>query len=142
VQSRAGDLDHAERELEAALAQLSKSIPIDGPGVLGTVAALYLRGGRPVEALAAAEDGLARYQAMGACGFFQGPRLRLVHAECLAAAGQRDAAHRAVAAARDRLLTMADEIADPDYRRSFLQEVPENRRTLALAREWLCGGSP
>jgi hypothetical protein len=32
---------------------------------------------------------------------------------------------------------IAERIGDPAYRRSFLDEVPENARTLALARAWL-----
>lgn len=115
---------------------------IDCPGVLATRAALYLWQGRAAEALEAAEHGLSWYETVGGSWFCRGPRLRLVHAGRLAAVGQRGAAHRAIGAARDRVLTTAGEIADPDYRTSFLQAVPENRRTLDLAREWLGGGSP
>ncbi|AUX42432.1 uncharacterized protein SOCE26_038640 [Sorangium cellulosum] len=140
VLCRAGELEEAGRELDAALALLSESSRIDVPGVLSTRAALCLRQGRAAEALAAAEDGLSRHKALGACGFFRGARLRLVHAECLEAAGQRDAAREAIARARDRLLCVAEEIADPGYRQSFLEQVPENRRTIELALEWLGGG--
>jgi hypothetical protein len=44
---------------------------------------------------------------------------------------------RAIADARARLLAIADKIADPDYKPSFLERVPENARTLALADAWL-----
>jgi len=43
----------------------------------------------------------------------------------------------ALGAGDDRLLAIADKIADPDYKASFLERVPENARTLALADAWL-----
>ncbi|WP_437502413.1 serine/threonine-protein kinase [Sorangium sp. So ce1099] len=138
VLCRAGELGRAERELDAAVPLLAVATEIDLPGVQAARAAVCLQQGRVAEALAAAEDGLARSRAMaGACGFFRGARLRLVHAECLAAAGRRDDAGAALAAARERLLDIAGTIPDPQHRARFLGEVPENRRTLALARSWL-----
>ncbi|XXT14614.1 protein kinase [Sorangium sp. So ce429] len=143
VLCRAGDLERAERELDAAFPLVAVSAGIDLPGVQAARAAVRLQQGRAAEALAVAEDGLARSRAMeGACGFFRGARLRLVHAECLAAAGQREAAGKALAAARERLLDIAGRIPEPQYRTSFLEEVPENRRTLALAQEWLIQAAP
>jgi gamma-glutamyltranspeptidase/glutathione hydrolase len=49
---------------------------------------------------------------------------------------------RAIADARARLLTTAGRIGDPAYRRSFLEDVPENARTLALAHAWLGEPAP
>ncbi|HWO25345.1 MAG TPA: hypothetical protein VNO30_41680 [Kofleriaceae bacterium] len=137
VLRRAGDLDGAAAELEAALALLRPAAPLDVPGVLATLAALRLAQGQPAEARAAAEEGLAAHDAMGACTFFRGAFLRLVHARCLAATGEPTAAAAAIARARARLLAIADKIGDPEYRRSFLEEVPENRQTLELARQSL-----
>ena len=51
-----------------------------------------------------------------------------------------DDARAALAEARARILAVAEPIDDPGYRTSFLESVPENRRTLALAREWLGEG--
>jgi hypothetical protein len=68
--------------------------------------------------------------------------VRLAHAEALHATGARDAAARAIADARARLLAIAGRIAAPDYRASFLEAVPENARTLALARAWLDEAAP
>jgi hypothetical protein len=73
---------------------------------------------------------------------FRGAFVRLAHAEALHATGARDAAHRAIAGARTRLVSVADRIADPAYRRSFLDSVPENARTLALAQAWLGDTAP
>ena len=113
------------------------AVPLEHPGVLATLAALRLAQGRADEALAAAEDAMARCAAMGGCGMFRGAFVRLAHAEALHATGAHDAARRAIAEARARLLAIADRIADPEYKHSFLQNVPENARTLALAGSWL-----
>ncbi|HLM71661.1 MAG TPA: hypothetical protein VK459_03180, partial [Polyangiaceae bacterium] len=74
---------------------------------------------------------------LGACGFFRGQGVRLVYAESLAAAGEEEAAREAIAGARDHLLKQAATIADADYKKSFLESVPENARTMDLARRWL-----
>jgi hypothetical protein len=133
VLRRQGDLAAAERELQTAL---SLAAPLEAPGLLATLAAIHLAGGRAGEALAVAEDAIARCAAMGGCGMFRGAFVRLVHAEALEATGASDAARAAIAEARARLLAIADKIGDPAYRRSFLEDVPENTRTLALASAW------
>ncbi|UQA54721.1 serine/threonine-protein kinase [Polyangium aurulentum] len=133
---RMGDFEAADREIRAALPLLAVASPLDRPGVLATLAALRLAQGRPEEALGATEEGLARREAMGACGFFRDAFLRLVHAKCLKASGHHEAARAAIDAARARILTNADKIGDPALRESFLGNVPENRETLALARAW------
>lgn len=65
---------------------------------------------------------------------FRGAAVRLAHAEALHAAGDLATAQAAIAEARDRLLAVAGTIDDPTYRRGFLEDVPVNARTLALAR--------
>jgi tetratricopeptide (TPR) repeat protein len=134
VLRRMGDLDAAERELETALAL---AMPLEHPGVLATCARLRLARGRTAEALAAAEEAMASYTAMGGCGMFRGSFVRLAHSEALHATGAQDAARGAIAQARDRVFAIAGKITDPSYRTSFLELVPENARTLALASAWL-----
>jgi tetratricopeptide (TPR) repeat protein len=136
---RDGELDAADREIQAALAM---TMPLDHPAVLATLSAIRLAQGRASEALAAAEDALARCAAMGACGMFRGAAVRLAHAEALHATGAHDAALRAIADARARLVAIADKIADPAYQASFLDQVPENARTVALAAAWLGDPAP
>jgi tetratricopeptide (TPR) repeat protein len=133
VLRRTGELEAADREIHGALAL---AIPIEQPGALATLAALRLAQGRAADALAAAEDAVARSAAIGGCGMFRATFMRLVHAEALHATGADDAARRAIGDARARLLAIADRIADPGYRASFLADVPENARTLALAAAW------
>ncbi len=138
VLRRAGELAAAEVEIQSAFAVLESASPVDLPGAFATLAALRLAQGRTAEAVIAAEQGMARYEATGTCGyFFRDAFLRLVHAECLEAAGRRDEARAAIVRARDWLRSVAQKIRNPRYRTSFLENVPENRRTLELARQWL-----
>src|SRR5262249_54438819 len=123
VLRRTGDLDGADREVQLALAM---AVPIEQPGVLATLSALRLAQRRAADALAAAEDAMARSEAMGGCGQFRGAFVRLALAEALHATGVHDAAARAIADARARLRAIADKITDPDYQASFLERVPEN----------------
>ena len=134
VLRRTGELAAAERELGIAL---ELAMPLEVPGMLATLAGLRLAQGRAGEALAAAEDAMARMAAMGACGLFRGAFVRLIHAEALHATGAHAAARTAIDPARARLLAIAARIADPGYRDSFLAQVPENARTLDLAEAWL-----
>jgi hypothetical protein len=136
---RMGDLEGAERELEAARAM---AMPLDQPGMLATLAALRLVQGRAADALAAAEDAMARSAAMGGCSLFRGAFVRLAHAEALHATGAHDAARHAIADARARLFAIAGKIPEPSYRTSFLEDVLENARTLMLARAWLGDAAP
>jgi eukaryotic-like serine/threonine-protein kinase len=57
--------------------------------------------------------------------------VRVTHVEALRAVGETDRAHEALTRARARLLARADEIKKPELRQSFLENVPENARTLA-----------
>jgi hypothetical protein len=139
VSRRMGDFEAAEREVHVAL---DMAVPLERPGVLATLSALRLAQGRAEDAVAAAEDAVAQCVAMGGCGMFRGVFVRLVHAEALHATCVYDAARRAIASARVRVLAIADKIADPGYRQSFLHGVPENARTLALAQAWLRDSAP
>jgi ATP/maltotriose-dependent transcriptional regulator MalT len=137
VLRRSGELDAASTEIQTALSMLGMVSRLDVPGALATQAALRLAQGRFQDALAAADEGMARMQAMGACSvFFREAFLRLVHAECLEATGDHAAARAAIAGARDYLSMIEGKILDPAYRQSFLEEVPENRRICELAQQW------
>jgi hypothetical protein len=134
VLRRAGELEAADREIAAALGM---AVALERPGMLGTLAALRLAQGRAAEALATAADAVAQCTAMGGCGLFRRAFLLLVHAEALHATAAHDAARDAIGAARARLHAIAARISDPGYQQSFLEQVPENARTLARARAWL-----
>jgi tetratricopeptide (TPR) repeat protein len=132
VLADAGDLDGAAREADAAIEKLAKSGSARAYA-LATRARVDLRRGLPAEALVTARE--AMLAALG--GIEEGESaVLLVHAEALAAAGDRGAAITAIAAARARLAARAERIADPSLRASFLQRVADNARTLELARAW------
>jgi eukaryotic-like serine/threonine-protein kinase len=61
--------------------------------------------------------------------------IRLCYAEALEATGRVDEAVTAFAEARENLLERASRIRNPQWRRSFLDRVRENARTLARAGE-------
>jgi serine/threonine protein kinase/tetratricopeptide (TPR) repeat protein len=126
-----GEFAAAEREIQTAL-QLLGFFRLDQIGASATLAAIQLAAGRADDALATAEAAMADYHTLGACGFLRGPYLRVVHIEALLAAGRELEARDAIAIAHEKLLLLADRIEDPGYRRSFLEVVPENVRTLEL----------
>jgi ATP/maltotriose-dependent transcriptional regulator MalT len=137
VLRRERDLEGAEREIQAALGILAMVSPQDVPAALSTLSWIRLAQGRVAEALRAADEASGKYSAMDACGFFHVAFVRLAHAEALDAAGDHAAAHAAIRVARKRVLAAADRIPDPRYRKSFLENVPQNARILALASTWL-----
>lgn len=139
VLRRQGDLDIADREIAAAVSMLRLVCPLDLPGALGTLAALRLAQNRPNEALDAAAEGMAKVEAMsGSCSqFFRNAFLRLAHAESLEACGRHEDAMKAIAAARDWVLHIGATIDDAAFKTSFIENVPENRRILELAAQWV-----
>ncbi|HWO27050.1 MAG TPA: protein kinase [Kofleriaceae bacterium] len=142
VLRRTAELASADTEIGTALAVLRMACPLDVPGALATFAAVRLAQGRAPEALAATQEGLAKVEELAACGFFRRSFLGLIHAQCLEAIGDHQAAQAAIAQARARLFAIGAKIADPEIRRSFLEVVPENRQILELARQWVGPAEP
>jgi eukaryotic-like serine/threonine-protein kinase len=58
---------------------------------------------------------------------------RLAYAELLVARGDETGARHALAKAKERLESRANMITKPEWRRSFLEMVPEHKRTMDLA---------
>ena len=138
AQVRIGALDDGDRSLSLALVSLSRW-PVEHLSVLLTRATVQLLHGQPQRALSlidAAAQGLGSLRLNG----YQGPLIRYTHlrrAEVLAALGRHAEACREIAAACARVLAIADTIASPEYRSSFLERVPHNQRALSLAGSWL-----
>jgi hypothetical protein len=65
--------------------------------------------------------------------------VRLVHAEALWALGDEGGARAAIRKARSSLLAQACAMDDCQLRQCFLENVPENARTIALANLWGVG---
>jgi tetratricopeptide (TPR) repeat protein len=130
-----GDLEEAVVEARTA-AEVSRASPPARAYALATLAHVSFLRGEAAEGAARAAEAMELLESMGG-EMEEGESLvRLVHAEALDASGDREAAGWAIGAARSRLLERAQRISDPAWRESFLRSVPENMRTLALAREW------
>ncbi|MDC3953253.1 serine/threonine-protein kinase [Polyangium jinanense] len=99
-----------------------------------------LRQGRAAEAREMAEQDLGRIEGPGSMGVGES-RFRLAVVEARWATGDTTAAREACVEARDVLIATAARIEDPAFRRSFLEDVPAHRRTLALAEEMGLGGT-
>jgi tetratricopeptide (TPR) repeat protein len=113
-----GDREHEVRALASA-----------------TLARVLLATHRVAEALTASEQALARLSPNASFG--GEATVRLVRAEALHAASDAEGAREAIGVARERLLANAGKIRSPELRRSFLERVPTNARTLKLAGDWL-----
>ncbi|MEZ4299208.1 MAG: tetratricopeptide repeat protein [Polyangiaceae bacterium] len=138
ILAAAGDLTAAEEQAQEAIA-LSAAHPPVHAHALATLADIWLLLGRARDAFQPAEEALRLLEDIG--GIEDGEALvRLVHAVALGQLGHHPAARTAIAKARDRLLARADKIASPIWRTSFLTRVPENARTLTLARQWKAAG--
>jgi tetratricopeptide (TPR) repeat protein len=134
ILTRAGALVEAEKQATAALDTLGEH---SGPRAyaLSVLAGVLLRLGRSAEALQRSSEAMSTLETQG--GLEEGEsHLRLTYAEALHAAGDRERAEVAIAAARERLLARASKFNDEAWRASFLERVEENRRTLQLAEAW------
>lgn len=95
--------------------------------------------GRVGEAREIAERTVAQTRSSGVSYCVGHAKLLLLRAEAHHAFGDHDMACHALREARDDLLRRAAKIPDsePEVRRCFLENLPDHRRTLELAREWL-----
>jgi len=134
ILAAAGQLTAAEEQAQEAIALSALHPPVHAHA-LATLADIWLLLGRARDAVQPAEEAVRMLEDLG--GIEDGEALvRLVHAVALGQMGHHAAARVAIDKARDRLLARADRIASPVWRTSFLTRVPENARTLALARQW------
>ncbi|WP_437276110.1 protein kinase [Sorangium sp. So ce375] len=135
----AGEPALAEAEAQAAEA-LARGVPERLPAAIAARARALLDLGRAGEALAATTEALSLLESDRRDE--DGPLVRLVHAEALAATGQMAEAKGAIALARNGLLVRAGRIGDAVWRERFLRDVPDNARILTLAQGWLDGHAP
>jgi eukaryotic-like serine/threonine-protein kinase len=101
---------------------------------IGAYALALLAAGRVAEALPVALQARRRLEEIGTIEEGESV-IRLVHVEALLAAGESDQARAALVEAHTRVRERASRLADPAWRASFLERVPENARLLVLARE-------
>jgi eukaryotic-like serine/threonine-protein kinase len=128
-----GQVDKAEEKILAALEILQDPLR---PQALATLTQIRIAQGRPADALAAAREAMALLEQLG--GVEEGEsQIRMVYAEALWTTGAHDQARAAIRKARERILGRAGLITDPQFRKSFLERIPDNERTLSLARALL-----
>jgi len=128
----ADDLTAARSHIRNAMTLLATSPPALA-GARAVWSQILVESGHTADAVAEATAAVATVDALGGIEEFESlARLALV--EALTAAGDTAAAHAALTRATARLHERAAAIGDPTLRASFLDGVPENRRTLELAR--------
>lgn len=128
-----GDLERAEEVARHGLS-LVEDAPPARPPALAVLARIVLRSGRVDDALALSMRAMADLEAHGA---EEGEALvRLVHAEALAASGNRAEAERAISAACKHLTDVASRIHREDWKTTYFENIEEHAATLALARSW------
>jgi tetratricopeptide (TPR) repeat protein len=128
-----GDPEIAEVEAQAAAEALGAVPPLRAFALAAWARALVAQDNWP-SALGIAGAAMGQLASIG--GMEEGEALlRLVYVEALLASGDRGSAKHSVFAARTRLLARANRMNDPALRKSFLERVPENVRTMELGRE-------
>ena len=122
----------AERYARDAIDMLANN-----PSLLPFALALRARSlhgqGRIVEALAFAQDAHAQLEMLGQVQDGE-PTIRLAFAECLVASSDLTTAKKVIEKATWRLRKQASSIAVPEWRKSFLNRIPEHVCILALSR--------
>ncbi|HET6149375.1 MAG TPA: protein kinase [Polyangia bacterium] len=136
ILTAAGRTGEAIEQAQRAVVSLE---PVPGLRALAlaTLAAALAAAGQPQAALEAARSAFAALEALGTLEEGEA-EIRLRYADCLREAGQGAEAQAVLIAAHDQLLARAARIADLSWRQRFLNDVPVNARTLALAQ----AGSP
>ena len=138
IQAQADDHGAALAEADAAVAA-AEPFPSLLAHALGVRAATLLVAGNAASALEPARRAMGLLVERGGAG--EGESLaRLTHALVLAQTGDQAESRRAMKAARDRVVGLAERLGDRRYKRSFLEKIPENTRILQLGAEWLDGG--
>jgi eukaryotic-like serine/threonine-protein kinase len=130
-----GALPEAEHEAREAVSDSIGNRQLETTN-RGLLAQILLAQGRTAEALPVSAAAHAMLEEQGAIEERE-ILVRLVYAEALAADGRQEAMRAILSAARERLVSFASRIANPEMRERFLREVPENARTLRLAAQWL-----
>jgi len=130
----AGEPEAARAAAARARAIFAAGAPQIEPYAIAAASAAALAGGNSAEAAAFARTAMTLMAERGRAD--EGETfVRAVHAEALAADGDRDGARESIAVARRDLLDRAARLP-AELREAFLQKIEENALTLRLAREW------
>jgi hypothetical protein len=128
-----GNLEAAEGAAREGVLVAPSRLPVALPA-MSTLAQVLLARGHPRDAIEWALPGVTNDSDPGTEG--GSTRCRLVHAEALAALGDKDGALRALDETRNYLRTRASWIGDPELTQAYLEQPPDHARIFALAREW------
>ena len=128
------DLAEAASEAQDALLLLPEPAPLR-PFALATLARALLLGGRRQEALEIAREAYRLLESLGNIESGE-PLVRLVFAEALEANESRAQALAVIGQACEVLHHRAGTISRADWRRSFLENIPDHVRTVTLAGRW------
>ena len=130
ILSLRGELSEAQTQAQRAVVA-SPGSPSTRALALAVLAGILMRRGLPEEALPRAKEGIEILESLD--GVEEGEALiHLVHVLALGATGHTAEARERLALAQARLRQRANRISDPLWRRSFLENVPENAQTMAL----------
>jgi eukaryotic-like serine/threonine-protein kinase len=125
-----GDLAEADEEAQRA-ERASSGAPTLRAHALATHASVLLAAGHADAALARAAEAASILESLS--GVEEGEALiRLTHIRALSATGRLAEARARTVEAQARVRVSSERIGDPRYRKSFLQNVPENAATMAL----------
>jgi hypothetical protein len=131
IELEGGALEGAEKAIVRALEIVHGSPPMRA-WCLATKAEIKRREGHFLEARELAREALDMLDQLGFLD--EGDSLvRLAWAEALRATGDEQGFRAAILEAKETLLKRASAIKDDARRKSFLENVPENARTLELA---------
>ncbi|MFO0609934.1 MAG: protein kinase [Polyangiales bacterium] len=134
IEALAGDLPAAVRGARHA-AELAAEVPPLRAYALATLADALLAGGDTDAARDAAREAEALRSTLGRVEDGEA-LIRLADVETRAATGDAAGARTALVEAARRLHERASRVSDETLRATFLQAIPENARTLALAAAW------
>ena len=125
-----GDTAAAEEQARLAVTGAAGA-PAVRAHALAMLADLLLQRGRAAEALPVTGEAMTLLESLEGVGDGES-LIRLVHALALEATGDVERAAAHARSAKQRILDLANSITEPTWRRSFLDNVPENARTCAL----------
>ncbi len=127
------------RKLDIAVAEARAAVDAMGDATstgiyaLGVLTLAEVMCGRNEDASRSAERAMAALEKHGGVVEEGEGISRLAYIEVLVARGDETATRRALVIAKERLETRANSITRPEWRRCFLEVVPEHKRTLDLA---------
>jgi tetratricopeptide (TPR) repeat protein len=126
----------AEEEARRALQLFSDSAPYRA-SVLALIAMACVDRGDGKAAIEAALEANKLLEQLGGTTLEIQAIIGLAYAEALRACGDIEGSKRAIAASRDKLLSRANKIKNPEWRRGFTAGLQEHVRILMRAGEWL-----